>query len=251
MIKNYKQLAASKKRKVVLDIINKVFEENKTEKIIKNTIRMKNSFLIIKNNKINLRKYKNTYLIGFGKSSARMAAEIEKILPVREGYVNCIEKVKTKRTKITIAGHPYPNENTLLGTEKIISLLKKAKKDDLVVCCISGGGSALLEKPVKGISLQQLIERNKQLIRSGKSIYEINKERIEMSQVKGGKLAKMTKAAIVSLIFSDVVENDIKTIASGPTAIKRKNVRNIILASSQNIINIVKKDCDKRKLKFN
>ncbi len=251
MIKNYKQLATSKERKLILDIIEKVFSEIKTEKMIKKEVKRSDNFLKIKNKKFELKKYKNIYLIGFGKSSARMASEIEKILPIKGGYVNSIEKVKTNKVKITIAGHPYPNKNTILGTEKIISLLKKATKDDLIICCISGGGSAMLEKPIQGISLQNLIQTNKKLIASGKSIDEINKIRKKISQVKGGKLAKMTDATMISLIFSDVVGNNIATIASGPTAIKRKNIHNIIIASSQNIIDTIKKELMERKSKFN
>ena len=251
MIKNIRQLTTSKERKLVLDIIEKVFEEIKTEKIIQEIVNVKKKTLCVKKKKFPLNEYKNIYLIGFGKSSARMAYEIEKILPIKEGYVNCIERAKTKRVKITVAGHPYPDKNTIIGTEKIISLLKKATKDDLIICCISGGGSSLLEKPIKEVSLEKLIKINKKLISSGKSIYEINKIRKNISQVKAGKLALMTKATIVSLIISDVVGNNIQTIASGPTAIKRKNIHNLIIADNGKIIETVKKECNRRKLNFN
>jgi hydroxypyruvate reductase len=57
------------------------------------------------------------------------------------------------------------------------------------------------------------------LLKSGASIDEINTLRKHISRVKGGGLARSAyPATLVSLIISDVVDDPIETIASGPTA---------------------------------
>lgn len=58
------------------------------------------------------------------------------------------------------------------------------------------------------------------LLRSGAEIHEMNTVRKHMSKVAGGQLSVAAgKARVVSLIFSDVVGNDLSVIASGPTVL--------------------------------
>jgi hydroxypyruvate reductase len=52
----------------------------------------------------------------------------------------------------------------------------------------------------------------------GARIDEINTLRRHLDRVKGGGLAKATKARVLSLILSDVVGSPLEAIASGPTA---------------------------------
>jgi len=56
------------------------------------------------------------------------------------------------------------------------------------------------------------------VLKSPAPIEEVNRFRTFISQVKGGKLLSYIKAEkIHSLIISDVIDDDLKTIASGPT----------------------------------
>jgi hydroxypyruvate reductase len=55
------------------------------------------------------------------------------------------------------------------------------------------------------------------LLSSGARIDEINTLRRQLDGVKGGGLARATKAKIISLILSDVIGNPLEAIASGPT----------------------------------
>ena len=66
LIKNYKLLADSAKRKKALDIINHGLEACKADKIIKQNITLKKGLLYIKGKKYDLKKFNNVYLIGFG-----------------------------------------------------------------------------------------------------------------------------------------------------------------------------------------
>jgi glycerate 2-kinase len=55
------------------------------------------------------------------------------------------------------------------------------------------------------------------LLSCGARIDEINTLRRQLDRVKGGGLARATKARVVSLILSDVIGNPLEAIASGPT----------------------------------
>ncbi|MDO4940967.1 MAG: DUF4147 domain-containing protein [Erysipelotrichaceae bacterium] len=115
------------------------------------------------------------------------------------------------------AGHPIVDENSLIATNKVLELTNNLDRNDRVIFLVSGGGSALFEKPF--ISLQELQEINNQLLKSGATINEINKIRKRLSMVKGGKFAKhCLPASVDAYILSDVIGDDISSIASGPTA---------------------------------
>lgn len=170
-----------------------------------------------------LSQYRNIYILGAGKASARMAQAVEALVEDRIAGSAVIVKygynVPTKSVKILEAGHPLPDHAGLEATANVIGLAKGADKDDLVLCLLSGGGSALLSCAREGISLQDKQETTDSLLKSGARIEEINTVRKHISQVKGGGLARSAyPATVVSLIMSDVVNDPIETIASGPTA---------------------------------
>lgn len=68
------------------------------------------------------------------------------------------------------------------------------------------------------IPLEELQTLTALLLASGATINEINTIRRHLDRVKGGGLARATKANIISLILSDVIGNPLEAIASGPTA---------------------------------
>ena len=89
----------------------------------------------------------------------------------------------------------------------------------LVIYLISGGGSSLVEKPIDdSITLEDLIATYKALVHSGAPIAEINAVRKHLSAVKGGRLVMAASPAHqVSVLVSDVPENALDSLASGPT----------------------------------
>jgi len=91
-------------------------------------------------------------------------------------------------------------------------------ENDLVVCLISGGGSALLSLPATGLTLADKQAVNGALLRSGANIKEMNCVRKHLSAIKGGRLAGACHPAkLVTLLISDVPDDDLDVIASGPT----------------------------------
>ncbi|MFX0104387.1 MAG: glycerate kinase [Candidatus Hodarchaeota archaeon] len=204
----------------------------KPENLMKTSIKIEKNKLFIENNEYDLHKFKKIYIIGGGKATAEMALSLERcLLNLKdieyEGIIN-IPKDKEKqeffkKSKISFnfASHPIPNEKGLKGTKSMMKIIEKSDKNDLIFCLISGGGSALLPLPKQGISLQDLRNINSLLLSSGASIQEINTIRKHLSEFKGGNLARKlyneSGAILISLIISDVVNDNLGSIASGPT----------------------------------
>jgi glycerate 2-kinase len=196
----------------------------------------------VKKNIPQTKKFKNIYVIGFGKSVNKMAQAVEEKLDkkITKGIIIGPKKIKLKKIDSFIGTHPYPSQKNISASKKIMELAKNATKDDLVICLISGGGSSMFEIPT--IPLKKLKLLSKNLINSKKSIFEINNIRKKYSKVKGGKLAKaILPATCHTLIISDVVSNPIKIIASGPTAIKSKKVYNKIIIKNLSVLNFMQK----------
>ncbi len=169
-----------------------------------------------------LNRLHNLYVVGAGKASGAMAQALEEVLgnEVTAGLVNVKygHTLPTQKIVIQEAGHPLPDGAGLLATQEIVSLLHRAGEGDLVICLLSGGGSALLTLPQPEIPLEDLRRLTDLLLRCGATIQEINALRKHISQVKGGKLARLAyPATLVALILSDVVGDPLDAIASGPT----------------------------------
>ena len=118
-----------------------------------------------------------------------------------------------------IGGHPLPNEDSLRAGDAVLRLVAGSSPRTLAVFLISGGASAIAEKPISDdISLSDVIETYKALVHSGAPIAEINAVRKHLSALKGGRLARAASPAYqVSVLVSDVPENSLDALASGPT----------------------------------
>ncbi|MEA3544502.1 MAG: glycerate kinase, partial [Thermodesulfobacteriota bacterium] len=115
------------------------------------------------------------------------------------------------------AGHPVPDQNGLDGAQAIYQLAASADENTLVLCLLSGGGSALLPLPVAGVSLEDKQTTTRVLLACGATIHEINAIRKHLSVIKGGGLARAVyPATLLTLILSDVIGDDLDSVASGP-----------------------------------
>lgn len=219
-------------RKVGLEVLEIAIKSVEPSKLIQNNVKVIDGKLNIQEDKFDLNKFSNIFIIGGGKASAQMTLALEKILKKKtkiryEGFINIPEGQKIRdyspSSKIWMnpASHPIPNEKGLTGTKEMVKIVENATKSDLIICVISGGGSALLPLPKQGITLEDLQKVNSLLLASGASIHEINIIRKHLSDFKGGNLAKKvhntSKATLITLIISDVVGNNLDSIASGPT----------------------------------
>ncbi len=103
---------------------------------------------------------RHIYVVGGGKVAQRQAEALEEILGDRitGGQINAKkgDTVRLKRIAVTLAGHPFPDEDSVAGARRIVEIERQAQKDDLVFVCHSGGATALTALPAPGISLADL-----------------------------------------------------------------------------------------------
>jgi len=176
-----------------------------------------------------LSEINNIFLVGAGKAGVPMTKATVEVLKenptlwrkFKGGVVNVYREQaqeKIPKVKFFAADHPNPNQASIEGAKSILDILKKSTAGDLIVATISGGGSSLLSLPADAITLEEFRLTNQLLVTAGASIHEINTVRKHLSQVKGGKLRMAAaQANFLTLILSDVVGDNLSTIASGPT----------------------------------
>ena len=163
-------------------------------------------------------------LVAIGKAALPMARQALDLLPsallidepmVVTNYENVTE---ARGLRVFGAGHPLPDQTGLNAAAAVSAYVTAAQANELVLVLLSGGGSALLPLPVPGIPLADKIAATELLLGCGADIVEINTVRKHLSQLKGGGLARLAAPADVhAIILSDVLGDDLSSIASGPT----------------------------------
>lgn len=163
----------------------------------------------------------DVYGLGIGKASIPMLAALAEAMPLSDALA--ISKHASPATPelfpVILGGHPVPDVQSLYAGQRALEFVSSLQEDDPLVCLISGGGSALVTAPHEGITLQDMQTLTSLLLSSGARIDEINTLRRQLDRVKGGGLARATRAKVISLILSDVIGNPIEAIASGPTVL--------------------------------
>lgn len=162
-------------------------------------------------------------LIAFGKAACPMIAAalpfVRDKLTSAIAVTNAGNAVEIDGVELIVGGHPLPDEGSLAGAAAIERAAGRAEAGDLVLVLVSGGGSALVCAPPDGVTLADKIALNDALIRSGADIRAVNAVRQHVSRLKGGGLARLARPArVLSLIVSDVPDDDVRIVASGPTA---------------------------------
>ncbi|MDO5529173.1 MAG: DUF4147 domain-containing protein, partial [Paracoccus sp. (in: a-proteobacteria)] len=120
--------------------------------------------------------------------------------------------------KILTAGHPVPDAAGKAAAKAVEQALREASPGDRVLALISGGASAMLPAPAPGISLADKQEVSRLLLAAGADIGQMNLLRQALSRLKGGGWLRVSGAPITALILSDVPGDDMRIVASGPTA---------------------------------
>jgi glycerate-2-kinase len=177
--------------------------------------------LIIGRRRYDLRRYERVVVVGAGKATAPMARAVEQRLGRRlQGGFVVVKHghgLPTKRIVVAEAGHPVPDRSGQRAAARLCAMAAELGRRDLLIVLLSGGASSLLPAPVAGITLRDKQRTTQELLRCGASIREINTVRKHLSRIKGGRLAELTEATVVTLILSDVLGDDLSAIASGPT----------------------------------
>jgi len=197
---------------------------------VRRQVRVQNGRVLrVGTRRYDLDRIDHIYVLGAGKASARMAQAIERQLGKRitAGLINTKHghMAPLRRIELNECGHPVPDEAGRGGAQRILELARQAGSRDLVICAISGGASALLPLPLASATLEAKQLLTSELLRCGADIHEMNTIRKHISGIKGGQLAAAAApAAVISLILSDVIGDDLDVIGSGPTAPDRSTV---------------------------
>jgi hydroxypyruvate reductase len=162
-------------------------------------------------------------LVAVGKAALPMARAAEGVLGdlLSAGIVVSTAPAPAspgRRLRYLTASHPVPDARGLAAAEAVETLARGLGREDLLLVLLSGGASALLPAPAGDVSLEAKARTTALLLRAGATIHELNTVRKHLSRLKGGGLARAAfPARVLSLVLSDVVGDDLATIASGPT----------------------------------
>ncbi|ATF16782.1 glycerate kinase type-2 family protein [Phaeobacter gallaeciensis] len=160
-------------------------------------------------------------LVALGKAAVPMMRQAIEMLPTpdRAIAVTNPENVADLPDVEVLAGsHPVPNHMSLAAGAALRAALSNLNAKDRVVALISGGGSALAVAPAGGLTLADKTAVTDLLLGAGIDITEMNLIRQQLSELKGGGLLSAAQPAqVFSYILSDVIGDDLRAIASGPT----------------------------------
>lgn len=222
--------SAQQLREDALAIFQAGIDAVRSDALVREHVRIEDEWLHVADESLRLADIGRIVVVGAGKAGAGMAAGLEEALGPRicrekqvTGWINvpadCVRVLSAIEVHAARpAGVNEPTAEGVHGAQKMIDLVQSLGPDDLCLCLISGGGSALLPLPVEGVSLADKQQLTRHLSSRGANIRELNTVRKQLSQIKGGGLARACRAGrLISLIISDVLGDPLDVIASGPT----------------------------------
>lgn len=216
-------------REIAIDIWKAGVAAVGSECLIRQNVSIDDGQLRLVDQAFDLSQLGRVVVVGAGKAGAGMAAAVEAMffdagLADRlTGWVNVPADCVRPLSRITLhaarpAGVNEPTTEGVAGSKRILELVSGLRENDLCLVLLSGGGSALLPAPIEGVSLEDKQIVTRLLMHGGATIGELNCVRKQLSQIKGGGLARAATAGrMISLIISDVIGDPLDVIASGPT----------------------------------
>ena len=160
------------------------------------------------------------FVVAIGKAAGAMAkAAMEMLSPWQTLVITTPENAHPLPDAQVLTGsHPVPDASSVAAGQAVLKLLDSCGPKDRVLALISGGGSALMLAPSAGLTLADKASVNRLLLESGLDIMAMNLIRQQLSRLKGGGLLRTAfPTPVTALILSDVVGDDLRVVASGPT----------------------------------
>jgi hydroxypyruvate reductase len=124
--------------------------------------------------------------------------------------------VQPRRTSSRFGSHPIPDDGSVAAAREALEIASAATDRDLLVVLLSGGASSMMALPAGGVALEAKRQTTSRLLAAGAEIHELNTVRKHISGIKGGQLAATARGAVLTLAVSDVFDDDLSAIGSGP-----------------------------------
>ncbi len=121
--------------------------------------------------------------------------------------------------EVVVGDHPEPGPRSLAAAQALARVVDRVRPEDEAWVLLSGGATSLLGAPVDGITPEELSVLYAMLLGSGLDIAAMNRIRKRFSRWGGGRLAAaLAPARVQVFVVSDVIGDDLASIASGPCA---------------------------------
>jgi glycerate 2-kinase len=201
--------------------------------------------------------------IDHSNQSPNMPPNVSGIVLTKFGHITDQQRTFLEANGIVVreASHPIPCEVGVSASYELLHMISDTSNthnNKLVIACISGGGSALFCTPQHPLTLDDLKATNNALLQTGWPITSMNLVRTALEYGKGGGMAEavlkqslsngtsVTNLEIVSFILSDVVGDPIDIIASGPTVIRSRTMKQFAMQKAYEMV----RDSDPSQIKF-
>ncbi len=206
---------------LALAIYGDVLENLAPAKVIADACSLGGSILTVSGHQFDLDRFQHVYLCGAGKASCGLAKAMLDILGQRVSGGLIATKyghaMDLGPVRVMEAGHPIPDENSVLAGEAMLSFASACRSDDLTLFLLSGGASAVMEAPASEVDLLTIGEVTRRMLAAGAGIHDLNIVRARLSRIKAGGLSDAFHGSqVICLVLSDVVDNSYATIGSGP-----------------------------------
>jgi glycerate 2-kinase len=164
------------------------------------------------------------WVIAIGKGAHAMASGAVDVLheqrvPIAGGLViaHAADPSATHGLQSSDGDHPTPGPRSFAAADQLAELTARTTADADAIVLVSGGATSLIAAPLAPISETVLTQSFEALLASGADIGLMNAVRKRLLRFGAGRLAlALGTRRIDCLIASDVVGNDLPSIASGP-----------------------------------
>ena len=161
---------------------------------------LEGNLLHVAHHTMDLATVRQVYFVGVGKGSYPIAEALEAILGPRiAGGILVVkrgDRRRLSRIEVMEAGHPIPDESSVMGAQRLLEVAHLAGPSDLVFAGVTGGSSALATLPPPGVTLADVQDLTECLLKSGATIRDMNAVRKHVCLVKGGRLIAAVQPAL-------------------------------------------------------
>jgi hydroxypyruvate reductase len=166
------------------------------------------------------------FLIALGKAAHPMARAAVELL-VAQGIEPAAGLIVSHtlgdsphpRIEAVVGDHPVAGSRSALASDRLEELVRQVSPRDVVWVMLSGGTSSLIGAAHSTLTAREYAELQEMLLASALPIGELNIVRKRVSRWGGGRLAQALEPARVRVLaISDVPDDDVRAIGSGPLA---------------------------------